>query len=287
MEAIKLELEMKGYAIIPNVLSTEEIEIAKKMMYDWQKTIPNHDSMHKKISPHGIYKFHNGGHQRHSWYIRTKPKVQEFFKYLWNTEELIVSYDGSCYISKDNTQKDNIWTHTDQAANSVGFKCYQSFVSLTDNCERTLRVYEGSHKLHQKYFKDRHITGTKNWNLIDKKYLEELEESKRVLNVTAGSLVLWDSRVFHQNQYGKPASEERLVQYICYFPRSHPKNTEAITKKRRKYFEESRTTSHWPCPVHVNSKQPQTYGDTSRLIDYSILPKPNLEDMMDMIETLI
>ena len=34
---------------------------------------------------------------------------------------------------------------------------------------------------------------------------------KVVLNIPAGSLVLWDSRTFHQNQYGKPNSEERIV----------------------------------------------------------------------------
>ena len=33
------ELKDKGYAIIPDVLNTEEIGEAKQMVYDWQKTI--------------------------------------------------------------------------------------------------------------------------------------------------------------------------------------------------------------------------------------------------------
>ena len=48
---------------------------------------------------------------------------------------------------------------------------------------------------------------------------------RRVLHVPAGSLVIWDSRTFHQNQYGAPNSEERLVQYVCFLPKNHPKNT--------------------------------------------------------------
>tara|TARA_Y100000590_G_scaffold470610_1_gene666923 strand:- start:12870 stop:13739 length:870 start_codon:yes stop_codon:yes gene_type:complete len=286
-EQIKEQLESKGFCIIPNILTEEEICTAKQMFKEWQSTIANHDEMHSKISPHGIYKYHEVGHQRHAWYLRTRPQVQDVFKYLWETEDLIVSYDGSCYISKSNKQKDNIWTHTDQAPNSKGLQCYQGFIALTNNKERTLVVYEGSHLIHDKYFTDRNIKSSKNWQLIDKVVVKSMSEKKRVLEVPAGSLVLWDSRTFHQNQYGKPETEERIVQYVCYLPKNHIKNTKANRVKRLRYFIEKRTTSHWPCPVHVNGKQPQIYGDKSKLIDYSQLSKPYLENIMEEISKLI
>ena len=116
--------------------------------------------------------------------------------------------------------------------------------------------------------------------------LESIKDSKRVLNIPAGSLVLWDSRTFHQNQYGLPG-EERIVQYVCYLPKSHAKNNDAMKKKRIKYFNEKRTTSHWPTPINVNGKQPQTYGDKSRLIDYSKLVSPNLDYIKDEIYKLL
>ena len=287
IDTIKTKLKDDGFVVIPNILSPEEIEVAKKGFKEWQATIPDYYSIHRKVDPHGIHKFHEIGHQWHSWYIRTNPKVQTVFKELWNTDELIVSFDGSCYISKDNRQVDKIWTHTDQAPNSEGLQCYQGFVALTSNCERTLVVYEGSHKLHSKYFEDRGITCSKNWQLIDLEYLKTIEDQKRVLEVPEGSLVLWDSRTFHQNQYGKSNSEERIVQYVCYLPKNHKKNTESNKKKRRKYFEDRRTTSHWPCPLKVNGKQPQTYGDTSRLINYELLKKTDLEDIMEEIEKIL
>ena len=139
-----------------------------------------------------------------------------------------------------------------------------------------------------------------NQNLVDK-YNEKITKKdinehlkqdilfyrKRILNVPAGSLVLWDSRTFHQNQYGEPNSEERIVQYICYLPKNNPNNTNSQTKKRKKYFEERRTTSYWPYPIRVNGKQPQTYGDNSKLIDYDLLIKPNLNKYLEDIEKLI
>ena len=212
---IQSNLSQKGYVVIPNILDAEEIEYVKNLFFQWKNSVECHDTIHNQTDPHGIYKTLEVGHQRHAWFIRTRPKVQDIFKKLWQTDELIVSFDGSCYIPKELQKKDNIWTHTDQAPKYTELKCYQGLVALTENRERTLVVYEGTHLLHKKYFEDRGINHSKNWNLIDHDYLDEIQDKKKVLHIPAGSLVLWDSRVFHQNQYGKPGSEERLVQYVC------------------------------------------------------------------------
>lgn len=284
---ISKELKEKGYCIIPDILSKEEIDEAKKLFYKWQSTIPNHNKLHSIIDPHGIYKYHNVGHQEHAWFIRTRPNVINIYKKIWNTDKLVVSFDGTCYISKNCNKGDNIWTHTDQSPNSIGLQCYQGFIALTSNKERTLVVYEKSHLLHEKYFKERNITSSKNWQLIEHEYLNSIKESKRVLEVPAGSLVLWDSRTFHQNRYGKADSEERIVQYICYLPKINKKNSKSQSVKREKYFQELRTTSHWPYPIKVNSLQPQTYGDKNRIIDYTKLYKPDLSKYMETIKELI
>jgi hypothetical protein len=286
-DTIKSVLETKGYVIIPNILSQEEIVDYKDLHDLWRSTIPNHDKLHNSVDPHGIYKFHQVGHQRHSWKIRTNTKVQDVFKYLWNCEKLISSFDGSCYISKDTSKVDKLWTHTDQAPNRDGLACYQGFVALTSNKERTLVVYENSHLMHNLYFKSNGIKSSKNWQLIDKETLDSMSSLKRVLNVPAGALVLWDSRTFHQNQYGAPNSEERLVQYVCYLPDTHKQNTPSMKTKRLKYFYDRRTTSHWPTPISVNGLQPQTYGDNSKIIDYTKLVPPQLEDLDQAIMDLL
>ena len=275
---IREEINIKGFCIVPNILTQEECNTAYNMFHEWKNTITDHDYIHTAVDPHGIYKYHRAGHTKHAWYIRTRPSVQNIFKEFWGTDHLIVSYDGCCYIPKNVNKRDKNWTHSDQSPITEGLQCIQGFVALTSNEQRTFVAYEGTHEIHQQFFKDRNIQNSKNWNRIPDADIEEMSEQRRALHVPAGSLVLWDSRTFHRNQYGKPFSEERLVQYVCYLPKNHPKNTQNMHKKRVKYFQEQRTTSHWPVPVRVNALHPQTYGNNRNNIDYTNIPLTNLQE---------
>jgi hypothetical protein len=240
------ELDEKGYAVV-KVLTEDKVQTASKLFYDWLNE-PIH-------TEYGIIK---EGHQKHSWFIKTDPDVQAVFKKLWNTDDLVTGFDGCCWIPKEFNAIDTCWTHTDQAAAKKGLHCFQGFVSLTANVERSLVVYEGSHLLHESYMKDRGLTGAKNC-LIDPEYLKDLK--RVVVKVDAGDMVLWDSRTFHQSQYGK--NEERLVQYVCFLPRFHPGNTPGQQRQRLKYFKDRRTTTHWPYPLCVNKKESFLDADLS------------------------
>ena len=286
METVKKDLEQQGYVIIPNILSPDEITLYRKEFDNWYTS--NIKRTHNTIDPHGIFKYHEIGHQRLAWLCRTHPKVQEVFKYLWDTDELVVSFDGACYFPKDTSKKDNYWTHTDQSPKQKGLWCYQGLVALTSNKERTLVVYEGSHKLHEQYFKDiDDCKNTKKFIIINKDYTDKLASSKKILDIAAGALVLWDSRTFHQNHYGPPNCEERLVQYLSYLPKDNKANSVAMRKKRLEYYNTRRTTSHWAYPIRVNSLQPQHYGNKELEIDYSQLSKPDLSDLEKEILKLI
>ena len=286
---IKTELDSKGYVVINNVLQIEECGKALELFNDWIKTIPDFNLKHSKIDPHGIIKYWEVGQQEHAWFIRTRENIINIFKYIYDTDKVIVSFDGACYINPEEYKKkrDKVWTHTDQAPIKDKFECYQGFYSMTDNVNTSLVVYEGSHKLHNKYFKDRGDESKKNWNLIDIEYLEEIKDLRRVLKVDKNSLVIWDSRTFHQNQYGYPNCETRIVQYISYMPRNHPKYTKAQREKRTKYVFEYRTTSHWAVQPKVNSLQPRTFGNATLLIDYDKLRKPNLKPYLSEMVELI
>jgi hypothetical protein len=251
------QLKQSGFQVIENVLTDEEIETGKKMFFDWY-ALQNVGKL-----PHGIFKHHKVGHTAFAWYTRTRSKVKQVFSELWEQNDLIVSFDGSCYISEDENRKDTWWYHTDQAPNNSEFCCVQGLVSYTDNETTTLKVMPGTHLQHSNYMKSRVINHSKNWQKID----QDVNFTEKVVSVKRGSLILWDSRTFHQNQYGK--GEERLVQYVCYLPRIRA--TQSNLKKRKLYFQEGRTTSHWPTPIRVNGLQPQTFGDKSKLIDYTLL----------------
>jgi hypothetical protein len=272
------QLKELGFQVIEDVLADSEIEIGKKMFFDW------HNIQNIGKLPHGIFKHHQVGHTAFAWYTRTRPKVIDVFRQLWKQDDLIVSFDGSCYISPDEKRRDTWWYHTDQAPNNSEFCCVQGFVAFTDNETTTLKVMPGTNLEHANYMKSRGITHSKNWQKID----QDVNFTEKVVSVKRGSLILWDSRTFHQNQYGN--GEERLVQYVCYLPRSRANKSNL--QKRSVYFQERRTTSHWPTPVRVNGLQPQVYGDSSKLIDYTLLQDhPDniqfLQDHQNEIQSLV
>ena len=290
-DEIKRSLNIFGVAIISNMLTQTETAKAIALMKEFQQNIPNHDRFHNVMNPHGIYKYHRAGHSKMAWYIRTRPAIINLFAMLWNVSasDLHVSYDGSCYIPKNCRKKDKIWTHSDQAPNAHGFQCYQGLVALTSNEQRTLVVYPGSHKVHQEYFESKGCGKSgRAWQRVDPLDLADLQEgSRQALSIPAGALVIWDSRVFHQNQYGKSESEERRVQYVCYMPKHSKKNTQSQQKKRIKYFIERRTTSHWPDALKVNSLQANIRGNDTYKIDYDALPIEDLSEYMSDIKKLV
>lgn len=277
------ELKEKGYTIVPNVLTSDETTRAKNLFHRWVEQIPGIEDFHSNVNPHGIFRYHQVGHQAHAWFIRTRPRVQQPFRDFYQCQDLIVSYDGCGWFNERfKNKRDICWTHSDQAPKLTEFECLQGYVSLTDNENSSLVVYEGSHKVHADYFKGNN--SGQNWQMIDPQFLESIQDTKKVLKVSAGDLVLWDSRTFHQNQYGHPNCEDRLVQYVCYFPREHPKNTHEVQQNRIRYFQEYRTTSHWPCPIRANSLQPSRKENK---IDYTSLPEPELREFIPDIIKLI
>lgn len=289
-QMVKEELQKNGYCIIENMLNPDEIFKAKELFYNWYESIDNFDYIHSKINPHNIFKFHQVGHQEFAWYLRTRPQIIKTFADIWNTtvDNLVCSFDGSCYIKEGNNKLNTkCWTHTDQAPKNKGLTCYQGFISLTNNEANSLLLYETSHKLHESYFREINNTNdSKNWQLINQDYLNKIKDKRKILKVPAGSLVLWDSRTFHQNIHSS-AKEERIVQYISMLPKNNKLNSTAMKKKRLKYFNELRTTSHWAYPIRVNSLQPQTYGNNNLLIDYNTLNNPDLTLYKDIIDTLL
>ena len=76
------DLAEKGYAVIRDVLTPEQVEENLKLFRTWQASIPNHDHVHDAMNPHGIYKYHRAGHTEHAWNIRTNPNVQAPFKHI-------------------------------------------------------------------------------------------------------------------------------------------------------------------------------------------------------------
>jgi len=284
-------LDRDGYVVVPNVLTQEEVAEYRAEFFKWYSETSGLDEFHAIVSGNGIFKFHEVAHQRFAWLARTNDKIIDIFKQVWNTDELVTSFDGCCYYPSEFSKNPTCWIHTDQSSLKVGRHCVQSFVSFTENIERTIVLYRGSQHLHQDYFNITNTVAEHDWCVLDPRYLDGLDYRQETLHVAPGSLVMWDSRVFHQNTCGPPSCrEERLVQYLCYLPRNNPNNTKGEQTLRRKCYEFRRNTSHWPYPVIPVRKQPRIFNpDTgSELnIDYDDLQTPAIDDLREKIEKLL
>jgi len=285
----KTKLQENGVAVVPNILTNEECvryrdEIWKELKYvmkdrfdiskpeTWREFYTLYP-LHSMLLQHFSL-----GHMQPIWDIRQNEKVCEIFCKLWNCkkEDLIVSFDGlSIHLPPEDTRKGwfrKEWFHTDQSPKKEGLHCVQGMITLYDVREddATLMVMEKSHRYHADFFDKKEFPeGESKEKLSDWYKLEEDEydffqkkkcEKKAVL-ASEGSIILWDSRTFHQGK--EPDSKRngknfRMVIYICMMRRDTA--TDKVLTKKIKAFEELRVTNHWANNPKLFPKTPRTYG---------------------------
>jgi hypothetical protein len=209
------------------------------------------------------------GHSKLVWEVRQNKKVINTFAKIWNTEDLIVSFDGaSIYILDKPKRENNTWFHVDQSYTRNNFECIQSWINAYDTNEgdATLVILENSNQYHKDFQEHFNITDKKDWFKLENKEQYDFYINKGCRNIAIkcprGYGVFWDSRTLH---YGNPvqkiASNEfnyRCVVYVCMVPRNFA--SKKNLDKRLKIFNELRMTSHWPNKPTLFSKYPRTYG---------------------------
>ena len=112
------------------------------------------------------------GHSELVWKVRQNSKVKEVFSKIWNTDDLIVSFDGvSIYILDKPTRIQNSWFHVDQSYTRNNFECIQSWINAYDTNEgdATLVILENSHNYHSEFQKRFEITDKKDWFKLQNK----------------------------------------------------------------------------------------------------------------------
>lgn len=301
IETVMEVLEEYGVAIIPSILSEYECEkmfegfwdFFEKISENWDQPI-NRDNEESWRGLYSLYPLHSMliqywgiGHAQVSWNLREHPGIVDVFSRIWDCqpEDLLVSFDGLSFaappeVTNKGWYRGNTWFHSDQSFTRNEFECVQSWVTALDveEGDATLSILEGSHKYHKRFGKRFKITEKDDWYKLsteeEKYFVEKGCEAKRIV-CPKGSLVLWDSRTIHcgvEAERGRENSKFRAVSYLCYQPRE--KATEAQLVKKRRAFNEKRTTTHYPCKAKLFAKSPRTYGgpvpDISE-IDYPIL----------------
>jgi hypothetical protein len=219
------------------------------------------------------------GHSQFNWDMRQNPNVANVFATLWNVNmnDLLTSFDGASFgmpfeYTDRGKFRGNYWYHVDQRLNESSFKCVQSWITPLDvNVgDATLTVIEGSHRYHQEFAQrfsktiddnDKKSDWFKFTNAQLKFYLKEKELPRKYIFCPAGSMVLWDSRTVHagsEAQLWRTDPNFRMVSYVSMLPRKLATQTDI--EKKKKAFNEKRSTTHWATPVKLFPKNPRTYG---------------------------
>ncbi len=227
------------------------------------------------------------GHAQVSWDVRQNPKIVKIFAHLWtdilksrdpnadevHSHDMLVSFDGLSMhlppeVTKRGWNREHTWYHTDQSfvtsRESPGLQCVQSFVTGLDinEYDATFSFMECSHEYHADFGRAHGITNKANWYKLSKDeemFFEKNDCPIKNIRCPKGSMVFWDSRTIHcgiEARRERKVPNLRAVIYVCYMPRSFCTDLE----KKRKAFNEKRTTSHYPCKIRIFPKIPRTYG---------------------------
>ena len=299
------KLKTDGIAVIPNVLSKSQIKSFRKEMWgmfenmtvNLDNPIKEDDELSWKnffelYPSHAMMiQFWGIGHSGWIWRMRQNPKIIKIFSKIWNVkpEELLVSFDGmSLHLPPETTgrgwYKGNDWFHTDQSRLKKELCCIQGMMTLYDINEgdATFSYKKKSHLKHQSFFEKYKIQNRSDWHRLTEDEFDYFTDNvHQKVKANAGSLILWDSRLFHcgsEPLKTRAKPNFRSVVYICMTPRSF--SDEKNLKKKVKAFNNKRTTTHWPHHVRLFNKKPHTFG--KKLADIKDVESVEFDDLSDI-----
>lgn len=276
-----------GYAVVEGVLTPQQCEEIVSDLWDavesltsaWKTPVNrNQPETHRtsKFLPNmkGIIMAPSIlSHCGAAWKVR--KAAAPYFARLHGTPHLVSSFDRVNIMPKpvDKEAKAKNWMHTDQTPLLYGLHSIQGFIDLkgTGPNDGGLVVAAKSHlDHHDLLYHEWGIDTTDNWipffgkSSAHKCAWRTIHERFHVLKVECkpGSLVLWDSRTFHQNLPPKLGGHERAVIYASFQPLDCVPldRLDRILKKRIAAFDTRRATSHIALShVKLFAEKPRNY----------------------------
>lgn len=258
-----------GCVLIKNVLSRERAKYYADKQIEWlkkfelgfdEKDATTWDSEHLPVSfKGGMYMAYCAPHEKMAWEARTEPAVLDIFEKLWDTKELITSFDGLNVFPPRKDLKFSPWPHCDQNPERKGMQAVQGLINFAPNGPKDggLMLMKGSAKLFDEFFahkreqadhEDAPPPEIKFMDLFifsekDVKWFESKGCELVKMNMEPGDFVLWDSRTMHYATFPE-GQQIRHAQYICMTPRKFA--TEEALEAKKYCFENWIGTTHWP-----------------------------------------
>ncbi|GAQ35731.1 hypothetical protein AtubIFM55763_004565 [Aspergillus tubingensis] len=297
------EFHKNGCVVIKNVISPERAKYYCDKQIEWLKSFElgfdeNDESTwtteHLPISfKGGMYYGYAAPHEKIAWEARTEPAVIEIFEKLWETKELLSSFDGmNISLPRRKDVNWSPWPHCDQNPNRKGMQAVQGLVNFAPNGPKDggLMLMKGSAKLFDEFFaqdrdpydhEDAPPPEIKYMDLFlfhqrDLKWFEDRGCELIKVNMDPGDLVLWDSRTMHYACLPE-GDQIRHVQYVCMTPRRFA--TEKALELKKYCFENYMGTTHWPhCNIRPSTDKPMRNGKVCPKDRTEPYEKPELTD---------
>tara|TARA_Y100000389_G_scaffold204851_1_gene260175 strand:- start:2145 stop:3098 length:954 start_codon:yes stop_codon:yes gene_type:complete len=265
-------LEEQGFVVIHEAMceedTTETIELFKEEMRyvspDWNWDEPK--TWVAKNSPmtwdKGSVVFQGFGQSDSNWNIRLKSKAKEAFSEIYQTENVVTSFDGlSLFVTS--SQKSPSWLHQDQRAEDNRLSV-QGILNLVEcgEWDAGFVCIPGTHKTYTP------ANAKGDWCMVPEG--DPLHGQEVKVMTPPRSLILFHSKLVHANTgmaayHPKGKHLNRLSAYVTFVPQERqPKN---IFRKRLLgylgHHELGGTTSHWADrwePKKVPSRARGTYA---------------------------
>jgi len=252
-------LDTNGYVVFSDVLtSNQKTDFFNTFKEDMNTLSPNFSvtdnntwviKNYPGMFGKGMCVFNGIGQSNFMWYLRANKSIQSIYSKLYNTNELVTSFDG-CSIFCSNKQKSKSWHHVDQNPKNT-LQSYQgsyNFYPVTEKSSGFVLAPES----HSKFVPE--VTHSKDWIMLDKD--SEWHQKVVKLLIPGNCFTIWNSKTIHANtgmvkKYVNPELD-RLTCYITYLPKSlRPANTRL---NRLQGYLDGVTTSHW-----ANKYEPKKY----------------------------
>ncbi|KAL8581806.1 hypothetical protein ACOMHN_010180 [Nucella lapillus] len=255
---LKQALEQDGYCVVPGIVPEGDCDDMMDQYKSWLSGFPDTSSMKSRLSIVSNYAI---GHSEMAWATRVAAKP--VFAALWGTDKLLTSMDSVAIAPPPSRYEDfdkgKSWLHCDQSALRQGLHGYQGAVYLEAAAADgyCLRVLAKSHKCHQTFFTTFPNAHKKSvarefcrLTKAQARWYEQQGCKLTCVPVPKGGMVLWDSRVIHDNRAPTPTPTPsphpdrwRFVTFVCMTPAAWARKRD-LGKKRRAY-EELLLTNHW------------------------------------------
>jgi len=275
------ELRRDGYVVLPQVLTENEVNEARGLLWDWLESLGSGISRHDSSTwsdvnwpgdfSTGITTSYGAAQSKAAWFVRGIPAVKEAFRRVWNTDDLITSMDSMIIWrpwwlngESENSKPKGLRLHMDQNPfTEAGFQCLQGMVPLwpsdgdigglrvvprthLDEAQESIRNENETLKFAQRFCPVKNAKFEREWKLVE---------------AQPGDLILFDSRLVHGSHVGigknpdlddhKSPELARCAVTVCMMPRKGvPKD---VLKDRLEAFKKGLCMTHLPTKYEPHS----------------------------------